>query len=115
MSIKSLVRTIPHHPKPGIMFRDITTLLKDPIGFRITIEALVDRYANQNIQKVVGIESRGFIVGAPLAFAIGAGFVPIRKRANYPPRPSVTTTNWSMVPTESRSTLTPLSAVNGSC
>ena len=84
MSIKSLVRTIPHYPKPGIMFRDITTLLKDPIGFRITIEALAQRYASQNIQKVVGIESRGFILGAPLAFAIGAGFVPIRKKGKLP-------------------------------
>jgi adenine phosphoribosyltransferase len=84
MSIKSLVRTIPHYPKPGIMFRDITTLLKDPVGFRLTVQALADRYANQGIQKVVGIESRGFIVGAPLAWALGAGFVPIRKRGKLP-------------------------------
>ena len=84
MPIKSLVRTIPNHPKPGIMFRDITTLLKDPVGFRITIQELVNRYLDWGIQKVVGIESRGFILGAPLAYAIGAGFVPIRKPGKLP-------------------------------
>jgi adenine phosphoribosyltransferase len=84
MPIKSLVRTIPNHPKPGIMFRDITTLLKDPVGFRITIQELVNRYLDWGIHKVVGIESRGFILGAPLAYAIGAGFVPIRKPGKLP-------------------------------
>lgn len=84
MPIKSLVRTIPNHPKPGIMFRDITTLLKDPVGFRITIQELVNRYLDWGIHKVVGIESRGFILGAPLAYALGAGFVPIRKPGKLP-------------------------------
>lgn len=84
MPIKSRIRTIPHYPKPGIMFRDITTLLKDPIGLRITVEELVRRYENVKIDKVAGIESRGFILGAPLAYALGKGFVPIRKQGKLP-------------------------------
>lgn len=84
MTIKSLIRTIPHYPKPNIMFRDITSLLKDPIGFRITIDELVRRYADMGIDKVIGIEARGFIVGAPLAYALGKGFVPIRKKGKLP-------------------------------
>jgi adenine phosphoribosyltransferase len=84
MPIKSLVRTIPDHPKPGIQFRDITTVLKDPVGFRLTVQELVNRYHDWGIDKVVGIESRGFILGAPLAYALGAGFVPIRKPGKLP-------------------------------
>lgn len=84
MTIRSLVRTIPDYPKPGIMFRDITTLLKDPIGLRITVDEFVKRYRDAGIQKVVGIESRGFILGAPLAYALGVGFVPIRKPGKLP-------------------------------
>jgi adenine phosphoribosyltransferase len=66
------------------MFRDITTLLKDPIGLRITVNELVHRYTGMKIDKVAGIESRGFIVGAPLAYALGVGFVPIRKKGKLP-------------------------------
>lgn len=84
MPIKSRIRTIPHYPKPGIMFRDITTLLKDPVGFRITINELVNRYTGRTITKVAGVESRGFIIGAPLAFQLGVGFVPIRKKGKLP-------------------------------
>lgn len=84
MSIRSLVRTIPDYPKPGIMFRDITTLLKDPVGLRITIEDFVKRYQGAGVDKIVGIESRGFILGAPLAYALGVGFVPIRKPGKLP-------------------------------
>ncbi len=84
MPIKSLIRTILHYPQPNIMFRDITSLLKDPIGFRITINELVRRYADMEIDKVMGIEARGFIVGAPLAYALGKGFVPIRKQGKLP-------------------------------
>ena len=84
MPIKSRIRTIPHYPKPNIMFRDITSLLKDPIGLRITIDELVRRYADMEIDKVIGIEARGFIVGAPLAYALGKGFVPIRKKGKLP-------------------------------
>ena len=84
MPIKSLIRTIPDFPKPGIQYRDITTLLKDPEGLRLTIEAFVSRYRGQGIQKVAGIEARGFIVGAALAYELGAGFVLVRKQGKLP-------------------------------
>jgi len=84
MSVKAFIRTIPHFPKQGILFRDITTLLKDPEGFRIAIDTLVKRYQGQGITKVAAIESRGFIIGAPLAYQLGAGFVPIRKKGKLP-------------------------------
>ena len=83
-SIKSKIRTVPHWPKEGIMFRDITTLLKDPDGFKETIDLLYKRYADKKIDKVIGIESRGFIFGAPLAYLLGCGFVPIRKPGKLP-------------------------------
>jgi adenine phosphoribosyltransferase len=82
--IKSRIRTVPHYPKPGVMFRDITTLLKDPLGLRITVDELVRRYADASIDKVAGIESRGFILAAPLAYVLGKGFVPIRKKGKLP-------------------------------
>jgi len=66
------------------MFRDITTLLKDPVGFRVTINELVNRYTGTKLDKVAGIESRGFIIGAALAFQLGVGFVPIRKKGKLP-------------------------------
>jgi adenine phosphoribosyltransferase len=84
MPIKSLIRTIPNHPKPGVMFRDITTLLKDAAGFHTAIELLAGRYRARRIAKVAGIEARGFIIAAPLAFELGAGFVPLRKRGRLP-------------------------------
>jgi adenine phosphoribosyltransferase len=84
VTIKTLIRTIPHYPHQGIMFRDITTLLKDPIGLRSTIDQIAKRYKGQPISKVVGIESRGFIIGAPVAYLLGVGFVPIRKKGKLP-------------------------------
>ncbi len=84
MAIKSRIRTVPHYPKQGIMFRDITTLLKDPAGFRATVDELAARYRDVKIDKIAGIESRGFILGAPLAYALGKGFVPIRKKGKLP-------------------------------
>jgi len=84
MSIKTLIRTVPHYPKQGVMFRDITTLLKDPVGFRVTINEFVNRYTAAKIDKVAGIESRGFIIGSALAFQLGLGFIPIRKRGKLP-------------------------------
>jgi adenine phosphoribosyltransferase len=84
MTIKSRIRTVPHYPKKGVMFRDITTLLKDPVGFRITINELVNRYTGTAIDKIACIESRGFIIGAALAFQLGVGFVPIRKQGKLP-------------------------------
>jgi adenine phosphoribosyltransferase len=84
MPIKSRIRTIPHYPKQGIQYRDITTLLKDPVGFRVTVDELVRRYKDVKIDKIAGIESRGFILGAPLAYALGKGFIPIRKKGKLP-------------------------------
>ncbi len=84
MPIKSRIRTVPNYPKPGVMFRDITTLLKDPVGLQVTINELAKRYAGVKIDRVAGIEARGFIVGAVLAFHLGVGFVPIRKKGKLP-------------------------------
>src|SRR5690349_9921003 len=84
MTIKSLIRTVPHYPRQGVMFRDITTLLKDPIGFRSTIESLVEHCRELRIDKVAGIESRGFMFGGALAFALEVGFVPVRKKGKLP-------------------------------
>jgi 5'-methylthioadenosine phosphorylase len=82
--IKSKIRTVPHFPKQGIMFRDITTLLKDSEGFNSLIDMLVERYSGKRIDVVAGIESRGFITGAALAHRLGVGFVPIRKAGKLP-------------------------------
>ena len=84
MSIKSKIRTIENYPIKGVMFRDITTLLKDPEGLRDSINKLVDRYKDSNIDKIVAIESRGFIVGAPLAYLLNVGLVLIRKPGKLP-------------------------------
>ena len=84
MTIKSHIRTVPHYPKQGIQFRDITTLLKDPAGFRATVDELVARYQDVKIDKIAGIESRGFILGAPLAYALNKGFILIRKKGKLP-------------------------------
>lgn len=84
MSIKSRIRTIPHYPHEGIMFRDITTLLKDPVGLRATVQGIVAHCGDLRIDKVAGIESRGFIIGAPVAYELGLGFVPIRKSGKLP-------------------------------
>jgi adenine phosphoribosyltransferase len=82
--IKRYIRTIPHHPKMGVMFRDITTLLKDGEAFRATVDALVAHFRGARIDKVVGIEARGFIIGAPVAYLLGVGFVPVRKAGKLP-------------------------------
>jgi len=84
MPIKSLIRTVPNYPKQGVMFRDITTLLKDAVGFRLTINELVKRYSGMKIDRVAGIEARGFILGAALAYELGLGFVPFRKKGKLP-------------------------------
>ena len=84
MSIESKIRAVPDYPKKGIMFRDITTLLKDSAGLKDTLDAFVARYKTMAIDKVAGIESRGFILGAPLAYLLGVGFVPVRKTGKLP-------------------------------
>ncbi|NBR18137.1 MAG: adenine phosphoribosyltransferase, partial [Gammaproteobacteria bacterium] len=84
MLISSLIRNVPDYPIPGIMFKDITTLLKNAEGFRFTINEFVNRYKEATIDKIVGIESRGFIFGSALAFELGVGFVPVRKKGKLP-------------------------------
>jgi adenine phosphoribosyltransferase len=86
VDIRALIRTIPDYPHPGVMFRDITTLLKDAAGLRFTLDALLHICDGAAIDKVAGIESRGFIVAAPLAYALGAGFIPVRKKGKLPGR-----------------------------
>ena len=83
-SIKSKIRAVPDWPKKGIMFRDVTTLVKDPEGLKETIDFLHNRYQGKEIDKVVGIESRGFIFGAPLAYMLGCGFILVRKPGKLP-------------------------------
>ncbi|ABA22085.1 adenine phosphoribosyltransferase [Trichormus variabilis ATCC 29413] len=86
MDLKSLIRDIPDFPKPGILFRDITTLLRDRQGLRYTIDFLAEKCfeANLDIDYVIGMESRGFIFGTPLAYKLGAGFIPVRKKGKLP-------------------------------
>jgi len=84
MPIQSLIRTIPDYPTQGIQFRDITTLLLDPVGFRIAVEGLVEPFRGASIDKVAGIEARGFILGGAVALELRAGFVPVRKPGKLP-------------------------------
>jgi adenine phosphoribosyltransferase len=82
--LKASIRTIPNYPKPGIMFRDITTLLGNARAFRRAVDELVQPWAGQKIDKVAGIEARGFILGGAVAHQVSAGFVPIRKKGKLP-------------------------------
>lgn len=82
--LKALIRDVPDFPMPGILFRDVTPLLRDPGGLRQVVDAFAARYGGQGIDVVAGIESRGFLFGAPLALALGVGFVPIRKLGKLP-------------------------------
>ncbi len=82
--LREIIRDVPDFPKPGIMFKDITTLLAEPETFKQAIDLLAERYADQEIDKVIGIESRGFIFGPAVAYLIGAGFVPVRKPGKLP-------------------------------
>ncbi len=86
MRLRDSIRTIPDYPKPGIMFRDITTLLGDARAFREAVDALVQPLAGQRVHKVAGIEARGFILGGALAHQLCAGFVPLRKKGKLPHR-----------------------------
>ncbi len=83
-TLKKLIREVPNFPKDGINFYDITTLLKDADGLRLTLDALAAEFKNQKIDTVIGVESRGFIFAAPLAYQLGAGFVPVRKPKKLP-------------------------------
>ena len=82
--LSSKIRDVPDFPKKGILFKDITTLLRDPEAFRLAIDGLVERVKESNVDVVVGVESRGFIFAAPIALKLGAGFVPVRKLGKLP-------------------------------
>ena len=82
--IGALIRDVPDFPKPGIVFKDITPLLADPMAFAAVIDLIVVHFGRGNVDKVVGIEARGFILGAPVAYHFGAGFVPVRKKGKLP-------------------------------
>jgi adenine phosphoribosyltransferase len=84
MDLKEYIRNIPDFPKPGVQFKDLTTLWKDPHAFRHSIDILYKRYRGRGIEKVVGAESRGFVVASPLAYLLEAGFVPVRKKGKLP-------------------------------
>lgn len=83
-AFRDRIRTIPDWPEPGVQFRDITPLLRDGVAFHGLIEALADRYANAHIDAIAGIDARGFIIGAALAYRLGCGFIPVRKAGKLP-------------------------------
>ena len=85
MNIKDKIRTVPHWPIEGVMFRDITTLMQDAEAFRATCNEFYERYKDMTIDKVVGIDARGFIFGAVLAYRLNVGFIPVRKKGKLPP------------------------------
>lgn len=82
--IQSSIKSIQDYPKPGILFRDVTSLMENPDAYRATMEVLTERYKDKGITKIIGTEARGFLFGAPLALALGVGFVPVRKPGKLP-------------------------------
>jgi adenine phosphoribosyltransferase len=84
MDLKKTIRSIPDWPIKGVMFRDLTTLMQDPDAFRESIDVLYERYKGMNLDKVVGIDARGFVFGAVLAYKLGIGFIPVRKKGKLP-------------------------------
>ncbi|STD18186.1 adenine phosphoribosyltransferase [Enterobacter asburiae] len=103
--LKNSIKSIQDYPKPGILFRDVTSLLEDPKAYALSIELLVERYKNAGITKVVGTEARGFLFGAPVALAMGVGFVPVRKPRKLPRvKPLLRAMSWSTAPISWRST-----------
>lgn len=105
--LKNSIKSIQDYPKPGILFRDVTSLLEDPKAYALSIDLLVERYKNAGITKVVGTEARGFLFGAPVALGLGVGFVPVRKPGKLRVKPSVKLTTWNTAPISWRSTLMP--------
>ncbi len=86
MDLKQHIRNVPDFPKPGIQFKDLTTLWKNPDAYKYSTDLLFERYKGEHIDKIVGAESRGFIVAGPLCYLLGAGFVPVRKKGKLPYR-----------------------------
>ena len=84
MDLKDTIRTVPNWPIEGVMFRDLTTLMQDPAAFRASCDILYDRYKDMKINKIVGIDARGFVFGAVLAYKMNVGFIPVRKKGKLP-------------------------------
>ncbi|MGH9225203.1 MAG: adenine phosphoribosyltransferase [Acidimicrobiales bacterium] len=84
MRLEDYIQDIPDFPKPGIVFKDITPLLADPQALRFCVDAIAEHFADRNVSKVIGVEARGFIIAAPVAYRFGAGFVPVRKAGKLP-------------------------------
>ena len=91
IDLKAQIRNIPDFPKPGILFRDITTLLKDKKAFKLAVDTLAKKYKNKKIDLVVAVEARGFILGGAIAHKLGAGFVPVRKKGKLPAKANAVT------------------------
>lgn len=104
--LRALIRDVPDYPKPGIVFKDITPLLAEPRAFAAATDAMAAPFADAKVTHVVAIESRGFILGGPIAQRLGAGFVPVRKAENFRPRRAERRTISNTGPTRSRSTPT---------
>lgn len=100
----SRIRDVPDYPKPGVLFKDITPLLADPVAFSALTDTLVELCVRHGATKVVGLEARGFILAAPVAVRAGLGFVPVRKAGSCPGPRSARRTSWSTAPPRSRST-----------
>lgn len=92
-ALKYCIRNIPDFPKPGILFRDITTLLKEKMAFKLAVDSLVKKYKNKKIDEVVAVEARGFILGGAVAYRLDAGFVPVRKQGKLPSQTNSVTYN----------------------
>jgi adenine phosphoribosyltransferase len=93
LELKKYIRNIPDFPKPGILFRDITTLLKDKKAFKVALDTLTHKFKDKNIDVVVAVEARGFILGGAIAHRLGAGFVPVRKQGKLPAKTNSVTYN----------------------
>ncbi len=105
--LKNSIKSIQDYPKPGILFRDVTSLLEDAKAYALSIDLLVERYKNAGITKVVGTEARGFLFGAPVALGLGVGFVPVRKPGKLPRETISETYDLDPAPISWRSTLMP--------
>ncbi|PIP19967.1 MAG: adenine phosphoribosyltransferase [Candidatus Omnitrophica bacterium CG08_land_8_20_14_0_20_41_16] len=93
MNLEKYIRNIPGFPKPGILFRDVTTLIQNPKAFKTSIDMLVQKYKGKKIDKVVAVEARGFIFGAAIAYKLGVGFIPVRKKGKLPYKTNSVTYN----------------------
>lgn len=109
------IRTVPNWPKSGVHFRDITTVFQSPVTWAKVIEHFAERYRDQKLDAIAGLEARGFIFGATLAHALNLSFIPIRKKGKLLIRRCLKTMNWSTAPQPSKSTLMPVPRETKSC